>query len=92
MEFLFIEANKPFAVAIGLMFGLGLVEVLTAIGGVSASRLLDSLLPESLGDADLDADVDVDVDADLDMDVDAGLDVELVEPADHWEVRPCGIL
>lgn len=56
IEFAWIEANKPFAVAIGLMFGLGLVEALTAICGFSASRLIDSLLPDPLGEGDDDSD------------------------------------
>lgn len=69
IEFAWIEANKPFAAAIGLMFGLGLVEALTAICGFSASRLIDSLLPASLGDTDDDADADSDTDLDVDGDI-----------------------
>ena len=53
-------ANTPFAVSIGLMVMIALVEVVGALMGMSPSSALDNLLPEVDTDLDLDADVDID--------------------------------
>jgi hypothetical protein len=79
LEFLLVPQNKPFAVAIAIMFAIAALEVLSTLMGAGLSRMIDSLLPDSLGDidldadADIDADVDTDIDADIDTDVDAGV-------------------
>ena len=59
-ENFFAAPNLPFAVALLIMVGLGLIEGIGAMLGLGLSGLLDSLLP------DLDLDLDVDLDADLD--------------------------
>lgn len=63
---LLADQTAPFAVAIGLMLLIALVEGVGALFGFAVSGLVDSLLP------DLDV-PDVDVDLDLDADVDIGL-------------------
>lgn len=78
IEFILMEANRPFAVAIGFMLGLGLLETIMAFGGLGMTGLLDSLVPDSwdIGvdvdapDIDADLDIDADVDADMDADID----------------------
>lgn len=76
IELLTAEPNLPFAVALGVMAALAVIEGLGLILGASPSNLLDSVLP----DIDLDGpdlDLDLDVDADLDLDVDADVDGDL---------------
>ena len=74
IEFLLIEGNRPFMIAIALMFGIAMLEGVTAVFGVGISRLVESLIPDSFGDADID--VDMDADADVDFDADADLDAD----------------
>lgn len=74
LEFLGAAENMPFSVAIGVMFGLAVLEGVGLLMGAGLSQLLDSLLPEF--DADLDLDVDADLDMDTDLDVDADADVD----------------
>ncbi len=57
---LLAEQTAPFAVAIGLMLLIALVEGVGALFGIAVSGLVDSVLP------DLDV-PDVDVDADIDL-------------------------
>lgn len=48
--------NLPFAVALGIMLGLSLLEVLSTLFGAALSQLLDTVVPEVdglLGDVDL---------------------------------------
>lgn len=83
IEFILAEANQPFAVAIGAMLLIGLLEVLLAMGGFGLMGALDNLVPDSWdlsADADFDAGVDMDMDADLDMD--AGVDADMDADAD----------
>lgn len=70
-DFLFAEGNLPFAVALGLMLAIAVLEGTMTLLGAGMSEAIDSLLPESLGDVDLDADVDIDIDGAVDG---AGLD------------------
>ncbi len=65
-DFILSSQNLPFTVALGIMIGLGLLELLSALLGTGASSYLDSILP------DFDADFDIDADMDIDADVDAG--------------------
>ncbi|MEO1198117.1 MAG: YqiJ family protein [Pseudomonadota bacterium] len=60
---IFSPATTPFAVAIGLMLLIALLEIVGALMGTPASAVVDSFLPEV--DADIDVDLDVDVDADF---------------------------
>lgn len=57
IDFILAEANLPFAIALGLMFAIGLLEGVTTLLGAGASDLIESILP-----------FDLDLDADLDMD------------------------
>ncbi|MEL6508020.1 MAG: YqiJ family protein [Pseudomonadota bacterium] len=57
---LFVDpAFAPFGLAIGFVFFLAIVEVASALAGLSASQALESVLPDI--DADFDADVDGDI-------------------------------
>lgn len=62
LDFLLHSANLPFAIALGIMIGIGLLEGISTLLGAGLSSLLDSILP----DFDFDVDMDVDADADLD--------------------------
>lgn len=73
IEFVLLEANRPFVIAIAIMFGIAILEGVTSVLGVGISRLVESIIPDSLGDVDVDADMDLDADAD--MDADAGPDM-----------------
>lgn len=74
IEFILNEANQPFAISIGIMLGLALLEFVLALGGLGLMGILDNLVPEGW-EVDMSADIDADVD--LDVGVDADLDVEL---------------
>lgn len=50
--------NQPFAIALTLMLGIGLLEGLATVLGAGISGFLDNLLPEMDADFDLDLDVD----------------------------------
>ncbi len=68
-------ATTPFAVAIGLMLVITLVELIGTLMGMPASAAIDSVVPEF--DVDIDADLDLDVDGDISagpLDVDGILD------------------
>ena len=67
IELLLAPPNTPFAVALGLMLLLAVLEIATTLFGASASSTVDSLLPE-FDTPDLDVDVDVDVEIDVDVD------------------------
>jgi hypothetical protein len=73
LDFILAEANRPFAVAIGVMLTLGLLELLLAMGGMGMMGLLDNIIPDSW---EIGADVDIDADIDLDVDMDADMNVE----------------
>ncbi len=64
MELLSAPNNLPFAIALGFVAALALLQVVALLLGG----------PIGIGDADFDADIDLDLDADLDadMDVDGG--------------------
>ncbi|QTA90780.1 YqiJ family protein [Desulfonema magnum] len=62
IAFILATENIPFAIALGLMVGIGLLEGVTTLLGFGASSFIDSFLP----------DMDVDVDADMDIDADVG--------------------
>jgi hypothetical protein len=57
-ENFFADPNLPFAVALLIMVGLGIIEGVGTVLGLGLSGLLDSLLPDLDLDLDLDADVD----------------------------------
>ena len=74
-------ATTPFAVAIGLMLVITLVEVFGTLIGMPASAALDSIVPEI--DVDLDMDMDMDMDGDIaggPLDVDGILDAPTAGP------------
>jgi len=54
LEFITADGNTPFAVALGVLFGIALLEGITTLLGMGLSSLLDSLLP----DLDLNPDID----------------------------------
>lgn len=66
LEFLLADGNTPFVVAIGVVFALAVLEVVTALFGAGLSSLIDSLLP------DVDAGIAVDAEADFDAGADTG--------------------
>jgi len=61
-EFILADANLPFAVSLGLMLGIAVLEGTMTLLGAGLSQAIDSLLPESLGDLDIDADIDLNPD------------------------------
>jgi len=67
-DFFLNPQNLPFTVSLGIMLGIGLLEIVTALAGFGASDMLDSVLPDMDIDADLDADISFDADADIDAD------------------------
>ncbi|MEO1151957.1 MAG: YqiJ family protein [Pseudomonadota bacterium] len=78
MTDIFIDpAFAPFGLAIGFVVFLAIVEVASALAGLSASQALETVLP------DLDADLDVDVDADIDT-VTAGEGPSFFQSALAW--------
>ena len=56
--FLFSSSNLPFTIALGLMFGIGLLEGVTTLFGAGASSIIESVLPDLGLDGDLDVDLD----------------------------------
>jgi len=62
-EFILAEGNLPFTVALGLMLAIAVLEGTMTLLGAGMSEAIDALLPESIGDVDLDADIDMDLDA-----------------------------
>ena len=53
LDFLLAYQNLPFTIALGLMIGLLVLELVTLMMGAGASDLLDSALPEIDADIDL---------------------------------------
>jgi hypothetical protein len=70
IELLGAEQNLPFTVALAVMLGIALLEVVGTLMGLGFSNLLDTLLPDIDVDLDVDMDADVDVDADVDLHAD----------------------
>ena len=58
LEFITAPQNLPFSVALALMFGIAVLEGVTAVFGAALSGLLDSLIPGFEADLDL-SDVEV---------------------------------
>ncbi len=53
-EFALEAGNRPFAIALGLMLGIALLEGTMTLLGAGLSNAIDALLPEMDGDADID--------------------------------------
>ncbi len=68
LEFFLVSENAPFSVALGLMFSITLLEVVTTLIGVGFSQILEGLMPD-IDTPDFDVDVDMDMDADMDADM-----------------------
>lgn len=58
LELITAPQNLPFSVALAVMFGIALLEGITAVFGAALSGLLDSLIPDFEVDADL-SDVEI---------------------------------
>lgn len=58
-EFVLDAGNRPFAIALGVMLGIALLEGTMTLLGAGLSDAIDSLLPET--DADMDMDIGPDV-------------------------------
>lgn len=67
-DFLLLPQNQVFAIALALMVGIALVEIVGMLFGLAISQVVDQFIP----DFDVDVDVDLDADADLDADLSAG--------------------
>lgn len=77
IDALFAASNAPFAVALLVMLGLTVIEVVGMLAGIAVSRVVDSVMPDALsGPGGVDVDPDFDMDADLDADVDMDLDAD----------------
>lgn len=66
MDFLLLTSNLPFTIALGLMLGIGVVEIAGTLLGFGFSSALDAMIPDldfNLGDAVEVAGVDGDFDA-----------------------------
>lgn len=70
IDLLLAPQTKPFAVALGLVVLIALVELVVALFGASASAAIDSLLP------DLDADLDLDYEVDASLAGGGALDLD----------------
>lgn len=79
-SFILADGNLAFAVALGLMLGIAVLEGTMTLLGAGVSQAIDSLLPDSLGDADLDIDVSPDIDAIDGAGADFG-DAEIASPS-----------
>lgn len=66
-ELLTATQNYAFAIALGLMLAIALLEGTALMLGAGISEFLEAMLP----DLDADIDLDVDLDTDVDLDVDA---------------------
>lgn len=64
-DFILADGNLPFAVALGLMLGIAVLEGTMTMLGAGISQAIDALLPESLGEVDIDVDGDFDVSPDI---------------------------
>lgn len=94
LAFVSADGNLPFAAALALMIAFALLEGCGALVGMTFSKVIDSLLPEGLGDVDMgiDIDADLDVDADLDIDADADLDLAGLDRVEAVASTPLRIL
>ncbi len=72
LTFVLAEGNFPFAVALGLMLGIAVLEGTMTMLGAGISQTLDSMLPSAV-------DTDIDMDVDMDLDVDAAPDIATVD-------------
>lgn len=66
IEFIFLNQNFPFTVALTIMLFIALLEGVSTCLGAGVSHFIDSVIP----DIDVDADIDIDVDIDADIDAD----------------------
>lgn len=68
LEFFLLPENAPFSVALGLMFSITLLEVITTFIGAGFSQILEGLMPDiDTPDVDIDVDMDADMDADIEI-------------------------
>lgn len=82
LEFLFHYANLPFVIALGLMLGLGAVELISLLMGGSMGALSHDTGDVAI-DVNLDPGVDVDVpDFDFDANLGTNLDINADAPLD----------
>ena len=70
-------ANLPFLIALGLFFGLSLLQGISFLMGLSLDQSVDQWVDAP--------DVDVDADVDMDLDLDG---VTLRHPHPHWSGAP----
>lgn len=63
--FLLADGNLPFAVSLGLMLVIAILEGTLTLLGAGFSQVIDSLLPSSAGDIDIDASPDSDMSPDI---------------------------
>lgn len=63
IDFLFLDQNGPFLVAIAVTLMIAVLELLGLVLGFGLSDLIDDLLPDLGADADLDLDAEVDAEA-----------------------------
>lgn len=54
LDYFLAAANLPFSVALGVMLAIAVLEGTMTLLGAGISEAIDSLLPESLGDTDID--------------------------------------
>ena len=66
IDFLFMDQNGPFLVAMAVTLMIAVLELLGLVLGFGLSDLIDDLLPDFGPEVELDLDVDVDLDADVD--------------------------
>ncbi len=80
-ESLFEPHMTPFTIAIGLLFGLMLLELVAALlGGSLLGMEADADVDLDL-DLDAGADLDFEADFDVDADLDADMDIDTAEPS-----------
>jgi len=72
IDLLSADQNAPFTIALIVMVGMAVLEVVSLLLGVGLSQAIDSMVPDIDVDIDVDLDVDADLDADLDVDADIG--------------------
>lgn len=72
LDFILTDASRPFAISIGIMLGMGVLELVMALGGLGLSGLVDGLVPDGWG-ADLDTVDGLDGAEGVDADVDGEL-------------------
>ncbi|HMB77451.1 MAG TPA: YqiJ family protein [Kiloniellaceae bacterium] len=77
MSFLLLPQNLPFSVALALMFFIAVLEGTMTLLGMGLSNVLDSLLPDGFGDADLELDAELDLEIDGAAAIDPGAKPEI---------------